>query len=45
EAVKAAISELDRMVTKGIIHKNQASRKKSRLVASRKKAEAAATPA
>lgn len=30
--VKSAISALDRAVTKGIIHKNNASRKKSRLM-------------
>lgn len=43
DSLKAAISQLDRMVTKGIIHKNQASRKKSRLVAAKKKAELAAS--
>jgi len=42
DAVKDAISQLDRMVSKGIIHKNQANRKKSRLVAARKKAEGVA---
>ena len=33
EALRLAISKLDKAVTKGIIHKNQASRKKSRLMA------------
>ena len=43
--VRAACRELDRMVTKGIIHKNQAARKKSRLMAAKKKAETAAASA
>ena len=32
EAVKAAISQIDKAVAKGIIHKNTAARKKSRLM-------------
>ncbi len=32
EAVKRAISELDRAASKGVIHKNNAARRKSRLV-------------
>ena len=32
EALKAAISTIDRAATKGVIHKNAAARKKSRLV-------------
>jgi small subunit ribosomal protein S20 len=32
EAVSAAISELDRAATKGVIHPNNASRRKSRLM-------------
>ena len=32
DATKAAISKIDRAVTKGVIHKNAAARKKSRLV-------------
>ena len=31
EAIRAAISELDRAVTKGVLHKNTGSRKVSRL--------------
>ena len=31
EALKAAISKIDRAATKGVIHKNAAARKKSRL--------------
>ncbi len=33
QALRTAVSKLDKAVTKGIIHKNQASRKKSRLMA------------
>ncbi|MDA8277020.1 MAG: 30S ribosomal protein S20 [Actinomycetota bacterium] len=33
EALRTALSKLDKAVTKGIIHKNQAARRKSRLVA------------
>ena len=36
--VRDAMRELDRMATKGIIHKNQAARRKSRLSAMQKKA-------
>ena len=43
DEVKAAMRTLDKMVTKGLIHKNQAARKKSRLVAARKKAASQAT--
>lgn len=32
-ALRTALSKLDKAVTKGIIHKNQAARRKSRLVA------------
>lgn len=32
EAVKAAVSELDRAVSKGVLHQRNASRKKSRLM-------------
>ncbi|GHO43444.1 30S ribosomal protein S20 [Ktedonospora formicarum] len=32
EAVRAAISELDRAAKKGVIHKNNAARRKSRLM-------------
>ena len=32
EAVKRAVSELDRAVAKGVIHKNNAARRKSRLM-------------
>lgn len=32
EAVRAAVSELDRAAKKGVIHKNNASRRKSRLM-------------
>lgn len=40
EALKAAISTIDRAATKGVIHKNAAARKKSRLVARLAKADA-----
>ena len=33
EAVRLAISKLDKAASKGVIHKNQASRRKSRLMA------------
>ena len=33
EAVKSAMSELDRAVTKGVLHRNNAARRKSRLMA------------
>lgn len=42
EAIREAMSELDKMVSKGIIHRNTADRKKSRLAAAKKKAELAA---
>ena len=32
-AIRVAISQLDRAVTKGVIHKNNAARRKSRLMA------------
>lgn len=32
EAIKAAISELDRGVSKGVLHRNNAARRKSRLM-------------
>ncbi len=41
EAVRAAISELDKAVTKGVIHRNNAARRKSRLMARLNKATAA----
>ncbi len=37
EAVRNAISQLDRAVTKGVLHRNNASRRKSRLVQRLKK--------
>ena len=40
-ALRAAVSEIDRAVKKGTLHKNTAARKKSRLVASLKKAAGA----
>ena len=33
EAIRTAISTLDKAVTKGVLHKNNASRRKSRLMA------------
>lgn len=42
EAVLAAISALDRAATKGVIHKNNASRRKSRLMKALNKSQAAA---
>jgi small subunit ribosomal protein S20 len=46
-AVSAAISMLDRVASKGVIHKNNAARRKSRLMAklNRLRAEAAASTA
>jgi len=41
EAIRAAISELDRAVTKGVLHRNNASRRKSRLMARLHKAQEA----
>lgn len=41
EAVQAAISRLDRTASKGIIHKNNAARRKSRLMAKFNKLAAA----
>ncbi|MFN8673701.1 MAG: 30S ribosomal protein S20 [Candidatus Sericytochromatia bacterium] len=38
DLVKAAISQIDKAVTKGILHKNTAARKKSRLMAKVNKA-------
>jgi small subunit ribosomal protein S20 len=32
EAVRAAVQDLDRAVSKGVIHKNNAARRKSRLM-------------
>jgi len=40
EAVRAAISALDRAVTKGVLHRNNAARRKSRLMARLNKAQA-----
>ncbi len=42
EAVQAAISVLDRAATKGVIHKNNASRRKSRLMKALNKLNSAA---
>jgi len=42
EAVKAAIETLDRAATKGVIHKNNASRRKSRLMQALNKLNATA---
>ena len=39
--VATAVRELDRMVTKGVLHKNNASRRKSRLVRASGKKQAA----
>jgi small subunit ribosomal protein S20 len=41
EAVQEALRHLDKAVTKGVIHKNNAARRKSRLMARLHKAEAA----
>jgi small subunit ribosomal protein S20 len=40
EAIRAAISNLDRAVRKGVIHRNNAARRKSRLMARLNKAQA-----
>lgn len=42
QAVQAAISALDKAAEKGVIHKKQAARRKSRLMAALNKAKAAA---
>jgi small subunit ribosomal protein S20 len=42
QAVLDAISALDKAAQKGVIHKNQAARRKSRLMAALNKAKAAA---
>lgn len=42
EAVQAAIQTLDRAATKGVIHKNNAARRKSRLMQALNKMNAAA---
>ncbi len=41
EAIRVAISQLDRAVTKGVLHKNNAARRKSRLMSRLNKALAA----
>ena len=41
EAVRVACSELDKAASKGVIHKNNAARRKSRLMAKFNKANAA----
>ena len=41
EALRLAIKKLDKAASKGVIHKNQAARRKSRLVARVRAAEAA----
>ena len=45
EAVRAAISKLDSVADKGVIHKNNAARRKSRLMARYNKMLAAASSA
>jgi small subunit ribosomal protein S20 len=42
EAIRQAISELDRAVSKGVLHRNNAARRKSRLMARLHTAEAGA---
>ena len=42
EAIRQACSELDKAASKGVIHKNNAARRKSRLMAKLNKATAAA---
>ena len=42
QAVQAAVSALDKAAAKGVIHKNQAARRKSRLMLALNKAKAAA---
>ncbi len=42
EAVRAALSALDRAVTKGVLHQNNAARRKSRLMGRLHKAQAEA---
>ncbi len=42
ESVRLACSELDKAASKGVIHKNNAARRKSRLMAKLNKANAAA---
>jgi small subunit ribosomal protein S20 len=42
EAIRQACSELDKAVTKGVLHKNNAARRKSRLMAKFNKANASA---
>ncbi|HLJ80998.1 MAG TPA: 30S ribosomal protein S20 [Ktedonobacterales bacterium] len=42
EAIRAAISELDSAVSKGVLHKNNAARRKSRLMSRLHKAQATA---
>ena len=44
EALQLALSYLDRAAVKGVIHKNNAARRKSRLMKRINKAHAAATP-
>ncbi|MBM3957508.1 MAG: 30S ribosomal protein S20 [Gemmatimonadetes bacterium] len=43
EAVRAAVAALDRAVAKGVIHRNAASRRKSRLMKALNRAEQAAS--
>ncbi len=45
EALQLALSYLDRAAVKGVIHKNNAARRKSRLMKRFNKTRAAATPA
>ncbi len=45
EAVKEAISALDKAATKGVIHRNNASRRKSRLMKKLNRASASSTSA
>lgn len=44
EALQKALGYLDRAAVKGVIHKNNAARRKSRLMQRYNKAKAAATP-
>ena len=43
DAIRTAISQLDRAVTKGVLHKNNAARRKSRLMARLHKAQGGET--
>ena len=45
QGLRAAVRALDKAVTRGVLHKNAASRSKSRLAAKLKKASSSAPPA